>query len=688
MTRGITLERVEIIRVASERYPDDDEKAEAYATRMLRLLDPSPFEQTVIKAAPNLAATFRKKMEKDEPATPDVTQDPLKVAETKASEPEASKHDEVFEAPAENGALDDPEPQKPAEEPLAEPETPPLAGQIQEASEREAVKQLLAEGKNNAQIAIALKIGMDKVSRHRKALGMAGRRASPDQTAEREQAIKALFEAGKSDEEIADQVDVSVVRLKTIRRKMKLNRKRGGNRAGQKRKQERIAAIKRMIVEGKTNPEMMEALGCSMGSITNYRKELGMPGSTSDRSMSWNRALPKRKDEVRAKRRFTETKPLDPEGVRGLDDDHLAMTAMRTLFPGRLVSPLESKNLLVGGENSRKIGSHVTKGPWKGFPIFTLMLEERATCPDTCHMLATCYGNGMQFARRHEHGPMLEVGLQRELRALQNEHPDGFVVRLHILGDFYSVEYVELWREWLKEFPALHVFGYTARTRTSEIGAAVKSLTDSNWERFAIRFSSPDSKPQGATTIDYIPETPVVPAGIVCPSQTGGTDCCGTCGLCWHPAARQKTIAFVLHGNTKTGRKPKPQKPVQKKPSLRLVSPATTGSSRRGRPPKLEMAPNVKRLPREDEEAAIQAFLENNGGARRFEPGQVDVLAKASLEDEGYEVVVTGGKHRHRTPWSVDGKKLTQVQFIEMANEYRMAHGLEPFTIPREGEDH
>ena len=54
-------------------------------------------------------------------------------------------------------------------------------------------------------------------------------------------------------------------------------------------------------------------------------------------------------------------------------------------------------------------------------------------------------GNRMNFADRVQADADLFWRLQREVQLLAAEHPDGFAVRLHILGDFFSVEYVQLW---------------------------------------------------------------------------------------------------------------------------------------------------------------------------------------------------------------------------------------------------
>jgi hypothetical protein len=176
------------------------------------------------------------------------------------------------------------------------------------------------------------------------------------------------------------------------------------------------------------------------------------------------------------------------------------------------------------------------QGPARGWPIYTLTLEERATCPRTCG-LGFCYGNHAS-RRAHRRRRRARAALWDELEALQAEHPAGFMVRLHILGDFYSAGYVAMWRRALAAFPALHVFGFTARDRDDdEIGRAVFDLAMEDWDRFAIRFS-------GATGPLWASRIGDDDQAIACPAQTGKTECCGTCTLCW---ASQRSISFARH---------------------------------------------------------------------------------------------------------------------------------------------
>jgi hypothetical protein len=252
-------------------------------------------------------------------------------------------------------------------------------------------------------------------------------------------------------------------------------------------------------------------------------------------------------------RRFAAHFEAKPDQVRGLLLDHPAVVEGRSIFQHSITAAEDAGRVLVSGANQRKIGNQVTRGAWRGFAIYTLTLEERATCPRSCDHWTSCYGNSMPFARRHRHGEALEIILAAEIRMLARQHPRGFAVRLHVLGDFMSPAYVDLWRIWMEATPELHLFGFTARTPDSPIGASVLGLNKLFPGRCLIRFSGEgvsDAVPR-ARTIWREPEAPRVAEGIVCPAQTERTDCCGSCGLCWSTIA---PIAFIAHGRTGAGR--------------------------------------------------------------------------------------------------------------------------------------
>jgi hypothetical protein len=69
-------------------------------------------------------------------------------------------------------------------------------------------------------------------------------------------------------------------------------------------------------------------------------------------------------------------------------------------------------------------------------------------------------------------------------------------MRVHNLGDFYSVEHVELWRTLLERHPALRVWGYTARWHSDDpiavalsSPAKMRALSDQARQRI-LEFSS------------------------------------------------------------------------------------------------------------------------------------------------------------------------------------------------------
>ena len=252
---------------------------------------------------------------------------------------------------------------------------------------------------------------------------------------------------------------------------------------------------------------------------------------------------------------------IDPTRVLALKPTHPAIQEKRAIFPTRVFSPDEVPRILISGHNSRKTGRKVTKGPWAGLPIFTLTLEERATCPASCFMFRSCYGNGMPYARRVKHGPRFECELIKEVVWLGQKNPRGLVIRLHVLGDFYSPFYVSIWAELLDLLPALRIYGYTSRNQAGSaedaaIALAIAGVNDCFPERCAIRFSSPLPGPMGATVIDRMPASARVEEGIVCPAELDKTSCCGDCGLCWSPTMRDETIVFIKHGNPLSGRPP------------------------------------------------------------------------------------------------------------------------------------
>ncbi len=268
-------------------------------------------------------------------------------------------------------------------------------------------------------------------------------------------------------------------------------------------------------------------------------------------------------DNKDVKRRFTNHK--EHLTSKAIGAHHPASVEGKTIYTKTVKSPGEHGNgrVLKSAVHNRKIGSPVVRGKWSGMPVYTLTLEERATCPRYCMHWHDCYGNKMHFAARHNSGKTLIDALLDELAELSVKHGNGFLIRLHVLGDFWSTEYVDFWEFALNIFPQLHAFGYSSRSPFDDgIGTALFRVVRLYWDRFAIRYSNPSrlecedgtqklcfsDRIPAAVTVDSTEEAKELNA-IRCPAQTGQSNCCATCALCWD---QKKPIAFMRHGKSWT----------------------------------------------------------------------------------------------------------------------------------------
>lgn len=217
--------------------------------------------------------------------------------------------------------------------------------------------------------------------------------------------------------------------------------------------------------------------------------------------------------------------------------------ATRTRFTNRVIPSYELKQLLVSGHSNIKIGRDVRKGALRGYYIYTLSLEERATCPKSCWHWTTCYGNSMPFAKRIMHGPEMLERLRSEIAGLLRVRGrKGVLIRLHALGDFYSTDYVWFWDRMMRIHPRLSIYGYTAHTPNSAIGEALALLNSKYGERSMIRYSNSGMESQSTVSISAEADCP--PDAFVCPEQTNRTQCCATCAACW---STTKNVAFLDH---------------------------------------------------------------------------------------------------------------------------------------------
>lgn len=140
-------------------------------------------------------------------------------------------------------------------------------------------------------------------------------------------------------------------------------------------------------------------------------------------------------------------------------EDHDCMVNATTIFQKSIKHASEVKKVLQPGND--KLGKRVDVGrkDWLGAKMLCLSLTERATCPKSCRHWRDCYGNNLHLSNRILTDGLMEA-LEAEISALNPKKK--FAIRLHIIGDFWSVEYVEFWRRMLETYPNIMIWGFTA----------------------------------------------------------------------------------------------------------------------------------------------------------------------------------------------------------------------------------
>lgn len=460
-----------------------------------------------------------------------------------------------------NGARAAPRPHapRPAKK-LAEPKqaAEPSAWQKVGEANREKVRAAFDGKRTSKEIADYVGLKVHAVRSHLSALGLtapvakAGPKPRKDTMARRAK-VKALADAGKTVREIGQELgrDHQTIRNDAIALGIDIP-------AGDSAKRSRSAAIgmsraiRDLAGQGVSIGLIADQLGVAESTVRYAARRDGIeipkakrgPNTGSDRAAVKKQAAASKKvAEVKDRRRF-KTTPV-PTGTSKVSVD-LGMKGTR--FPTRVMDPSMSEPVLKDGRNQSKIGGDVLVGWLKGAKILTLTLEERATCPDHCQLWTTCYGNGMQHARRWRHGADLMLRASIDLAEACAAH-DKVLVRLHVLGDFWSHEYVAFWGVMLTKYPNLHVFGFTAHGPDSDIGSALSSLRENHPHRVWIRHSGL-SGPWGSFTIDFPTDRKRIGDAVVCPEQrdamSGGADerHCGNCAVCW---SSDSPVVFIEH---------------------------------------------------------------------------------------------------------------------------------------------
>ena len=119
---------------------------------------------------------------------------------------------------------------------------------------------------------------------------------------------------------------------------------------------------------------------------------------------------------------------------------------------------------------------------------------------------------------------------------------NGNYFRIHVSGDFYSQEYLNMWIEICKQYPKIHFMAFT-KCYTFDY--------DGKPDNMEVIFSTFESMPAG--TSDKIRNKynrPIAFAGESNPDKAYYNECaddCSQCKVCWHLSDDSKGVFFHYH---------------------------------------------------------------------------------------------------------------------------------------------
>ena len=195
--------------------------------------------------------------------------------------------------------------------------------------------------------------------------------------------------------------------------------------------------------------------------------------------------------------------------------------------------------IAIGGKGNAKIGKNVyTFSTTPGLP------ETGGTCPGASEWcIAHCYAARLTrypsaAARWAENAIAVDGGGMPEIPAKAKSY------RVHVAGDFDSVEYIDAWAALAASRPDVQFWAYTRSWRVAALVPALDALRAlPNMQVFASVDPSIEERPEG-WRVAFIDDDSRY-SGFQCPEQTGDKASCEACGYCFR--GQRGNVRFKTH---------------------------------------------------------------------------------------------------------------------------------------------
>ncbi len=144
----------------------------------------------------------------------------------------------------------------------------------------------------------------------------------------------------------------------------------------------------------------------------------------------------------------------------------------------------------------------------------------------------------------------LEKTISLQLSQVNHEK---VAVRLHSCGDFFSVDYIEMWLRICQTYRNIHFWGYTRSWAVPTLYKSISKLASydnvqlfASWDNFMIDVPQGWSKSIVVNSNEQIKSYNCdVKSSFVCPEQYNLVKSCADCALCINKTNRD--VIFILH---------------------------------------------------------------------------------------------------------------------------------------------
>ncbi|MBM4049590.1 MAG: hypothetical protein FJ279_31225 [Planctomycetes bacterium] len=199
----------------------------------------------------------------------------------------------------------------------------------------------------------------------------------------------------------------------------------------------------------------------------------------------------------------------------------------------------------------RLFGVSLGEGNVKVGDVFTFSLPSRKTCPGASSWCWDyCYAYRYERCRpgcqdAYERNLSLSRDTGKFIRTLIGVLPRIMpCFRIHVGGDFYSVEYVHAWQRICSAFPQVKFWAYTRSWAAPELRTALEGLRSlENMQLMASTDPAMPLPPSG-WRVGFVDADPRA-QGMLCGEQTEQQESCLACGYCFQRS--EGDVIFRVH---------------------------------------------------------------------------------------------------------------------------------------------